>query len=62
MTKSELWDTMVKRNPQFVTGPISFMPHTLEKFFNLVWDTAVKSVKPSNESNPFESIFGSAFK
>ena len=51
MLKEELWQLMLKRNPNFETGPIAFKPESLRKFFDLVWDQALKS-EPKGSGDP----------
>ena len=46
MTKTELWDLFVKRNPHFKTGPIAFTPTSLRKFYDTVWAQSQKAAKP----------------
>ena len=55
MTKTELWDALKARNPQFETGPIVFTPEKLRKFFDLVWDKA--SEKPKNQAPDLSELF-----
>ncbi len=55
MTKTALWQLLVKRNPRFETGPIAFAPETLRKFFDLVWDEATKE---KGAGDIFAGLFG----
>ena len=59
MQKEELWIIIKDRNPQFENGPIEFQPATLRKFFDLVWDQAMKS-KP-HEKYDLPDFFGGLF-
>lgn len=52
MTKDQLWNVFIQRNPQFLTGPINFKPESLKKFFNQVWEQAEKETKSKQPPNP----------
>lgn len=66
MTKTELWDILVAKNPCFLTGPIPFKPVGLRKFFDLVWDEAQEEAREEIRGgnrfgmsyNPYDALFG----
>lgn len=40
MSKDELWQLYVRKNPGFLTDGASFTPDGLRKFFDQTWDVA----------------------
>ena len=70
MTKEQLWDIYVKKNPQFEgEGNVTLSKAGLRKLFNTTWDIAEEHILdldndyvPSSHSAPmpdfFKQIFG----
>ncbi len=60
MTRDELWQIYVKKNPQFLTTGANFTADGLLKFFNQVWEQATREANSRVDyqaTNIFESIF-----
>lgn len=56
-----MWAAFCKRNPRFLTGdpPICFTVESVRKFFDCVWDQAVKESRvESGFGNDFMRMFG----
>ena len=51
MTKEQLWNEYVRRNPQFLITGAHFTPKGLRKFFETTWDNAAKD-KPQCRTIP----------
>ena len=58
MTKEDLWNIFIKKNPSFITKPTTFTPDGLRKFFDQTWDQGFRQAcelvnKTTNDTPEF---------
>ena len=56
MTKDELWEHFVRKNPAILTTPM--MPRGIRKLFNLTWDKAQEDIKSKRDVPDFLKSLG----
>jgi len=58
VTKQQLWELILAKNPTFVEGPVRMSTAQLRKMFDLVWEQAQRDMEAVNN---VDSIFGEIF-
>ena len=52
MTKNELWQIITDKNPQFLTGPSTFLPGGVRKLFDLAYDQGYRQGRDEIPERP----------